>query len=1081
MPASSVCPNCGTDVKPAMVKCFECGQRLAVRTPVRTGRKAAGVAHAEAPVSIQTPQSRPHAVPSEPCTAALSHVARGASRVAGVRPHRSAVESDRTAHRRPAAGESAQPVRRPAEVPATDPGSGTREDQPSRESGHGVLFERCSCGSRMRVPSSWRGRKKKCRRCGAALLLGSGVISETSESLASLNQDREALVDRLIHELAAEIKQHPERSSLTRRVSGRQLSKLQQRLKVQDPLSRDEAMRRRATVMDLGRTRDVRAIGILAQAQHDAWEAVRQSVATALGELADPACLPLALGLLADSDADVVRDAIAALRAIADPRTVPILLLFGQRDSALHLQVLEAVVGMGKPVVPKLIEVVQGHDNALFRDAVIALGRIRDGRAVESLLSALDRSSGPARLLVIEALGRIGDPRAVGPLIGLLEDAAEPVQIAATTALIQMPDTRAVRPLISMLRQTGNFDLQKCAMRALAATRDPRGVPAIARLIDQADVSLWECIAESLGTIGDRAACYPLVRLLGSDNHRVLLKAIGALRKVATDDAIEALIPLVQHSNPSIRRQTVEVLGDLNAPDAFDLFAEMLSEDASFEVRAAAAKGLGKLKDRHAISLLEQALRDEPTVRCAAVMGLTSIGEKQVIPALLASLKDPTPAVRYHAVVGLGKLKAEQAAGAIRRLLEDKDSMVQTGAKKALNALGIERPHVSPRRRVMIAFGRLIPDSLAGKLPGGAVTFLVFPLVLAAAAGWMAFDAAAGPSNLEIAQIMRATAESVDAVWAPGSEHVALMRDDGTVDIWKPDTGGFVSRMQFDKPVQFAESAGGSPSAIAVWTKGKPCQIGIWKCSDGLAKSPTPEWRSVEVLIRSAVAAPDGGTVLAVTGPQTAAILNTVTGETVAELPLSNRPAPALSPDGLFAAGIVVRGPDPRNPHIKVATLTIYSAETGEILAETDAKPFGRLSRILFDSTGTTLLALGTDWLRRVTWNVDGPAAVTNVEKIPKLSNLLAAPEGGFVGIHGSTLEVFDAMLDPSDPIRASVMDGRNPVQWEKARISPDGRYLLLLGEESKSAWVVDVPPAAAEHPRELTPLNIPPSARNAS
>jgi HEAT repeat protein/WD40 repeat protein len=930
----------------------------------------------------------------------------------------------------------------------------------------------------MRVPASWTGRKKKCRRCGVVLIFGAGVVPDGSGVRPGLNTDLDEELEVLIQELVRQVEQHPEQSALNSKVSRRVLSKIEQQLKVTDPLSRDDAIRRRAAVIELGKTHDVRAIEILSQAQHDSWEAVRQGVAAALGELADPSGLPIVLTLLMDSHAEVVRDAIGALREIGDPRTVPILLMFGQRDAALRLQAREAVVGMGSEAVEKLIEIAQGRNETLVREAVVALGRIRDSRAVHPLLSTLDRSSGPVRVAVVEALGRIADARAVGPLIGLLDDPEEEIQISAANALVQTPDARAVRPLTGILLQTQNVDLRKQAIRALAATKDPRGVPAIARLIDHADVSLRETIAEGLGTIGDTAACQPLVRLLRSDSHPVLLKAISALRRVATDDAVEALIPLVQHPNPSIRRQTIEVLGDLRPPDAFDLFAELLAEDVSFEVRAAAAKGLGKLKDKHGIRLLEQALRDEPSVRCAALMGLTAIGEQSAIPALLATLRDPTPVVRYHAVTGLGKLKAEQATGAIRRLLEDKDSMVRTGAEKALVELGISNPQISLQRRLAVRMSGLMPDNLVGIVPGGVATMIAVPCMVAALGiGWFLLGSTMPPSEFELTQILFATPDVSDVTWFEESAKAAVLRTDGTVDVWNAETDSFVERLKLGKRVGIARQATAHSGIAVLFTIGKSSEIGLWNLNEETDSANQIEWTSFNSRIQSAATSSDGKVLLAVTGMKESVLWDVGSNSELAKIEFQSRPHPVMSSDGRVVAGLVRKGFDPRSAPAGETVLSFISTETGEPLAEVTPDFLPGIQELLFASQGQRLFAKTNDRLATLTLDDKGTVDVGEPVEIPPVRNLRNVSETEVSGVRGSNIEFLNVIDGKSRLLSITDSSGMASADLQFATVSADGKRLLLCGEESKSAWILDVTTGKQV---ELSPLDIPESVRAA-
>ncbi|MHC4876653.1 MAG: HEAT repeat domain-containing protein [Planctomycetota bacterium] len=946
------------------------------------------------------------------------------------------------------------------------------------QGGEGVLIEECTCGNRMRVPASWAGQKKKCRRCGAVLILGSGVQPDESGISSGQRNELEGELQRLIAELIAAVEKDPDATSLTEKAASRTLSSLEKKMAIVNPLSRDEAIKRRAAIIELGKTGDSRAIPILANSLHDSWEAVRQGVATAAGELGDSAALPLALTLLMDSDAEVVRDAITGLRRIGDSRTVLILLMFGQQDAALKLQVREAIVGMGECVVSELIEIVQGKHRPIVRDAIVALGRIGDKRAVPTLLNALDVATGSHRTSTVEALGRIGDEKAVGPLVKLLEDPDEQVQICAAIALSRTPDARTVRPLMGILLQTNNDELRKQAVRALAATKDPRAVPAIARLLDSSDNSLKETIAEALGSIGDSSACQPLTRLLRSESPSVLLKGIGALRKVATEDAVESLIPLVQHPNPSIRRQTIEVLGDLRPPDAFDLFAELLSEDVSFEVRAAAARGLGKLQDKHAVRLLEEALRDEPTVRCAAVMGLTTIGDKNVIPALLATLKDATPVVRYHAVSGLGKLKAEQAIGAIQRLLEDKDSMVRTGAEKALIELGVSKPQLSMKRKLAIKAGQLMPNNLVGLVPGGVITIIAVPCaILAATLGFFVFSNVAPKGDLETAKILISTAEVLDVAWLPKSNAAAVFRNDGVVDIWNGDNGTHESRLTITRKDRLASVSSLNPSAYVFYrtgNKGKG-QLALWSKLGAPNSLNDLKWASVpEKDVRSVIASADGQVALIAHSRTELLVWSLENQQITTTLEMeNNRPIPVLSADGRFAAGIVryaVENGESKKKEME-SVLTVYSTESGEILAEIEEERFAGIQLLAFNTDGSQLAMTGKDGFAIATVKAEGAPVVSQPVKFGRMAGLYHVSDSTFAGIRGSDVHLIDADTGKTQTIAFSV----SLVEGGKLTGTTDGSKMLIAASEQKSAWILDV---TAGEATELSPLDVPEAAR---
>jgi bilin biosynthesis protein len=165
-----------------------------------------------------------------------------------------------------------------------------------------------------------------------------------------------------------------------------------------------------------------------------------------------------------------------------------------------------ATIEFGKPNVEELARIrdVDGLVQALQykkdwevrRDAAMALGKIKDERAVQPLEYALvDKaehvrrsavkaltSMGMADPAVLKhflsdesvlvrwettrALGELGDPRAVEPLLEALEDERVYVRRGAAWALGEIGDARAVGPLTRIARDKGNR-ISEIAVEAL--------------------------------------------------------------------------------------------------------------------------------------------------------------------------------------------------------------------------------------------------------------------------------------------------------------------------------------------------------------------------------------------------------------------------------------------------------------------------------------------------------------------------------------------------------------------------------------------------------------------------------------
>lgn len=179
-----------------------------------------------------------------------------------------------------------------------------------------------------------------------------------------------------------------------------------------------------------------------------------------------------------------------------------------------------------------------------------------------------------------------------------------------------------------------------------------------------------------------------------------------------------------QDSNPLARLHGIWGLGQVGAryaPEAMpgpvvagmDLLVKLLS-DPDGEVRAQAAKLLGERHYSKAFGGLEAALRDpSPRVRFFAAISLGKFGRSEALPALLALLKENANQdayVRHAAVMGLSRI------GDVDVLLaaaHDESSAVRMGVLLALRRL--QRPEISlfladPDPALLLEAARAIND-----------------------------------------------------------------------------------------------------------------------------------------------------------------------------------------------------------------------------------------------------------------------------------------------------------------------------------------------------------------------------------
>jgi HEAT repeat protein len=220
-----------------------------------------------------------------------------------------------------------------------------------------------------------------------------------------------------------------------------------------------------------------------------------------------------------------------------------------------------------------------------------------------------------------------------------------------------------------------------------------------------------------------------------------------AARQSLRQIGVGAISPLITNglgnADEGIRKNALSILVGLGAASRKPLIKAL--KDSSVSVRAGAAKGLGLLRDRRAVSPLMGALSDrEAIVRQAAFTGLVNIGPSAV-DSLVKGLSHPSSSVRRNAPVILAKI----GGSAVQPLINEathSDPAVRIAVFRTLGRIGqavaiptlirglgeTSLPVRAQAVESLVAFGRPVVPKLLATLKGpetalhdGAVDALV--------------------------------------------------------------------------------------------------------------------------------------------------------------------------------------------------------------------------------------------------------------------------------------------------------------------------------------------------------------------
>ena len=193
--------------------------------------------------------------------------------------------------------------------------------------------------------------------------------------------------------------------------------------------------------------------------------------------------IDIQIDLLADPDWVVRREAVVTLGEMADERCVePIVRALRDGDWQVREAAVEAIAEVGPPAVELLIRYMRDWESRKY--VIRALGKINDERVLNPLMSMLhnDEFKDDATRALIE----LGKP-AVPVLIAALTDREEFVRKQAILALGAIKDPEAVDPLIALLHDQ-DWWMRLTAAAALEKVGDVRGREAIKPLMKDPDL-----------------------------------------------------------------------------------------------------------------------------------------------------------------------------------------------------------------------------------------------------------------------------------------------------------------------------------------------------------------------------------------------------------------------------------------------------------------------------------------------------------------------------------------------------------------------------------------------------------------
>ncbi|MFC1667632.1 HEAT repeat domain-containing protein [Candidatus Omnitrophota bacterium] len=222
--------------------------------------------------------------------------------------------------------------------------------------------------------------------------------------------------------------------------------------------------------------------------------------------------------------------------------------------------------------IHELITVVLDYkeDLSVREEAAIALSNVQDPLVVETFIKILENKRGDSLLKreAIEALGKLRNPDATNILVVYLKDKDARLSTMAVNALGMIKNQKAVDPLIQVLKE-------KRTNKAAAAY--------------------------VLGELGDLKAVEPLIESLMQKSSELRQNAILSLKKLRDKRAIEPLLQIVKNDfyNYNVRIKAVLALGEMGGQESVEVLEDILTRRKGKYLKKYITRALRNLKNKN--------------------------------------------------------------------------------------------------------------------------------------------------------------------------------------------------------------------------------------------------------------------------------------------------------------------------------------------------------------------------------------------------------------------------------------------------------------------------------------------------
>jgi HEAT repeat protein len=233
--------------------------------------------------------------------------------------------------------------------------------------------------------------------------------------------------------------------------------------------------------------------------------------------------------------------------------------------------------------------------------------------------------------------------------------------------------------LISIL-QSGDSHRRWEAAIELGKREDRHASPYLLAALHDPHRAVRMSAAKALASLHEVQAVAAIIQLFKDEDFDVRCTAVEALNPHLTEAAYPHLLNLLRSpdADPRLREGAAWAIQPMEHPEVVPVLLAILRESDS-ELRQASISRLGYSGNEQAVVPIIDALQSDPDiyVRRAAASALGCLGDSRAIQPLIDALNDPTERLHGCAIESLIELNAVEAIDEIAKMINHPDFLIR--------------------------------------------------------------------------------------------------------------------------------------------------------------------------------------------------------------------------------------------------------------------------------------------------------------------------------------------------------------------------------------------------------------------